>query len=91
MSNLKKDVNNFILYLQNLNIKEEENLEIFIKDNLKEFLNVKSIQNEKLESKNKCQFCKECLTCKTYGFPCINCANNCYKMKLGEGYPLHIN
>jgi len=90
MSNLKRDLNNFISHLQKINIKEDENLENFIKDKLKEFLNNNDIkQNHQVGS--KCQFCKECFNCKTYGFPCINCANHCYKMKLGEGYPLHIN
>jgi hypothetical protein len=88
MSNLKRDLNNFISYLQKINLKEEENLENFIKDKLNEFLIIKK---ENLEIQSKCQFCKECFTCKIYGFPCINCANICYKMKLGEGYPLHIN
>ena len=89
MSNLKKDVNDFISFLQKIHITEEENLENFIKEKLKEFLN--NDIKQKFEDRNKCQFCKECFNCKTYGFPCINCANHCYKMKLGEGYPLHIN
>ena len=38
-----------------------------------------------------CQHCLNCQHCETFGFPCINCANICYKTSLGEGYPLHIN
>lgn len=90
MSNLKRDLNNFISHLQKINIKEDENLENFIKDKLNEFVIINNIKKN-TEIQTKCQFCKECFTCITYGFPCINCANICYKMKLGEGYPLHIN
>ena len=84
MSNLKKDVNDFILFLQKINIKKEENLEIFIKEKLKEYFINKRI----LKS---CQYCLSCSMCETFGFPCINCANICYKTSLGEGYPLHTN
>lgn len=86
MSNLKRDLNNFISHLQKINIKEDENLENFIKDKLKEFLMKKT--NPILKS---CQHCLNCQHCETFGFPCINCANICYKTSLGEGYPLHIN
>ena len=37
MSDLKKELNNFILYLQNSKLSEEENLENFIKNRLSEF------------------------------------------------------
>jgi hypothetical protein len=86
MSNLKRDLNNFISYLQKINLKEEENLENFIKDKLNEFLIIKTIPVLK-----SCQYCLNCQTCDIFGFPCINCANICYKTSLGQGYPLHIN
>lgn len=90
MSNLKKEVNDFIFYLRNLNIKEEDNFKSFIKDRLQDFSNQKNII--KVEKPvNECLFCKSCINCRNYGFPCINCASICYKTTLGEGYPLHIN
>ena len=89
MSNLKKEVNNFINYLQNINIDEDENFKIFIKETLHKFLEKKEILKD--ETLKQCQICKNCQTCSMFGFPCINCANICYKNRLGEGYPLHIN
>ena len=37
MSILKKNLNDFISFLQNITIKEEENIETFIKNKLNEF------------------------------------------------------
>jgi hypothetical protein len=58
MSNLKKELNNFILYLQNYKVSKEENLESFIKDRLNEFIEEK-----------KCSSCSTygfpCIICVT--------------------------
>jgi hypothetical protein len=57
MSNLKRELNNFILYLQNSKLSEEENLENFIKNRLSEF------------NKKKCSSCNTygfpCIICAT--------------------------
>jgi len=58
MSNLKKELNNFILFLQNSKLTAEENFETFIKDKLNQF-----VKEKKCSSCNTYGF--PCIICAT--------------------------